>query len=71
MTWLAADVLSVALPEQAYDLWHDRAVFHFLTDPADAQPATRTRRRGPCGPAGMPSSVDSRPMDPNVAAGCR
>ncbi len=22
-------------PDRAYDLWHDRAVFHFLTDPAD------------------------------------
>jgi hypothetical protein len=23
---------TAALPAQAYDLWHDRAVFHFLTD---------------------------------------
>jgi len=22
-------------PDRRYDLWHDRAVFHFLTDPAD------------------------------------
>lgn len=22
-------------PDRAYDVWHDRAVFHFLTDPAD------------------------------------
>lgn len=22
-------------PDRTYDLWHDRAVFHFLTDPAD------------------------------------
>jgi SAM-dependent methyltransferase len=22
-------------PDRAYDLWHDRAVFHFLTDPVD------------------------------------
>ena len=29
--WLAADVLSVALPAHAFDIWHDRAVFHFLT----------------------------------------
>lgn len=36
VTWIAADVLTVALPGQAYDLWHDRAVLHFLTDPADA-----------------------------------
>lgn len=33
--WIAADIQHVALPEQAYDIWHDRAVFHFLTDPAD------------------------------------
>jgi hypothetical protein len=25
-------VTTAALPAQAYDLWHDRAVFHFLTD---------------------------------------
>ena len=31
VTWLEADVTSVTLPSQAFDLWHDRAVFHFLT----------------------------------------
>jgi SAM-dependent methyltransferase len=35
VTWLAADVLEVALAPSAYDVWHDRAVFHFLTDAAD------------------------------------
>jgi 2-polyprenyl-3-methyl-5-hydroxy-6-metoxy-1,4-benzoquinol methylase len=30
--WLVADVLEAQLPAQAYDVWHDRAVFHFLTD---------------------------------------
>jgi ubiquinone/menaquinone biosynthesis C-methylase UbiE len=35
VTWLEADVTRADLPEHAYDLWHDRAVFHFLTDPAD------------------------------------
>ncbi|SRR5579884_2587190 len=29
--WIAADVTSTQLQEHAYDLWHDRAVFHFLT----------------------------------------
>ena len=33
--WIEADITRVHLPEAAYDLWHDRAVFHFLTDPAD------------------------------------
>jgi SAM-dependent methyltransferase len=29
--WLEADVLTAALPAAHYDVWHDRAVFHFLT----------------------------------------
>jgi SAM-dependent methyltransferase len=32
--WLVADVTAAALPPQAFDVWHDRAVFHFLTDAA-------------------------------------
>jgi len=35
ITWIAGDICTVNLPEQAYDIWHDRAVFHFLTDPVD------------------------------------
>lgn len=29
--WLVADVTDVQLERGAYDVWHDRAVFHFLT----------------------------------------
>lgn len=29
--WLVADVTQVELESAAYNLWHDRAVFHFLT----------------------------------------
>jgi SAM-dependent methyltransferase len=32
--WVVADVTTWE-PSQTYDLWHDRAAFHFLTDPAD------------------------------------
>jgi hypothetical protein len=32
--WVAADVTAWE-PPQAYDVWHDRAAFHFLTDPKD------------------------------------
>ena len=35
VTWIDADVLEANLPEAGFDLWHDRAVFHFLTDPAE------------------------------------
>jgi len=31
-------------PERQYDLWHDRAVFHFLVDPSDRQIYFRTLR---------------------------
>jgi SAM-dependent methyltransferase len=33
--WLEADVLAAPLPAHAYDVWHDRAVFHFLTTPEE------------------------------------
>ncbi len=32
--WIAADVTGWQ-PQRRYRLWHDRAVFHFLTDPED------------------------------------
>ncbi|CAK6700947.1 class I SAM-dependent methyltransferase [Synechococcus sp. BA-124 BA4] len=35
--WLEADILTATLPDHAYEIWHDRAVFHFLTSPADQQ----------------------------------
>jgi len=35
ITWLEADITQATLPEHRYDVWHDRAVFHFLTNPQD------------------------------------
>jgi len=32
VTWLAADVLEQEFPPRSIDVWHDRAVFHFLTE---------------------------------------
>ena len=29
--WIVADITQVELESKAYDVWHDRAVFHFLT----------------------------------------
>ncbi len=34
VTWIVADVVGWR-PPQRYDVWHDRAAFHFLTDAAD------------------------------------
>ena len=31
ITWLNDDITSVDLPTDSFSLWHDRAVFHFLT----------------------------------------
>lgn len=35
VTWLEADITEAKLPLSHYDLWHDRAVFHFLTEAKD------------------------------------
>lgn len=34
--WIATDLLRETLPAGVFDLWHDRAVLHFLVDPNDA-----------------------------------
>ena len=34
VSWVHQDVLAWR-PQRRFDLWHDRAVFHFLVDPAD------------------------------------
>ena len=33
--WLRADVTMASFQPNSYDVWHDRAVFHFLTRPQD------------------------------------
>ena len=33
--WIEANITSAKLPAHTYDVWHDRAVFHFLTAPED------------------------------------
>lgn len=35
VTWREGNILDVELPRHAYDVWHDRAVFHFLTTPEE------------------------------------
>jgi ubiquinone/menaquinone biosynthesis C-methylase UbiE len=44
VTWLVADVRTLTLAEQV-DLWHDRAVFHFLTTIADQESYLSALRR--------------------------
>jgi 2-polyprenyl-3-methyl-5-hydroxy-6-metoxy-1,4-benzoquinol methylase len=33
--WKAADLLNVEFEPETYQVWHDRAVFHFLTQPQE------------------------------------
>ena len=35
VTWLVDDITNARLPPNRYDVWHDRAVFHFLTNEDD------------------------------------
>jgi SAM-dependent methyltransferase len=35
VTWLVGDVRTVPLDQHRFDVWHDRAVFHFLTSAED------------------------------------
>jgi trans-aconitate methyltransferase len=42
--WFEADVTEFT-PRHQFGLWHDRAVFHFLTDPADRRKYVETMSR--------------------------
>lgn len=37
VSWRTGNILDADLPAAGFELWHDRAVFHFLTDAADRQ----------------------------------
>ena len=41
VTWIVQDITQF-IPGQAFDVWHDRAVFHFLTDADDRSSYIRT-----------------------------
>lgn len=40
--WIEADITRLELPKASVDVWHDRAVFHFLTDPLERQHYVQT-----------------------------
>lgn len=40
--WVEGDITKVSLQPHAYDVWHDRAVFHFLTNKEDRQAYVET-----------------------------
>jgi SAM-dependent methyltransferase len=45
VAWIAGSVLDAGLRESAYAVWHDRAVFHFLTDRRDRDRYVAQTRR--------------------------
>ncbi|SOE66293.1 Methyltransferase domain-containing protein [Burkholderia sp. OK233] len=68
VTWVESDITVVDLPEHRYDVWHDRAVFHFLTEPSqrDAYIHLLTRALRPDGRVVI---ATFGPLGPNRCSG--
>ena len=45
MTFIETDILKAGLPKNGFDLWHDRAVFHFLTQRDERKAYLETLRQ--------------------------
>ncbi len=65
VTWLSADVTKFR-PARAYALWHDRAVFHFLTDAKSRRSYLETLR----GALARPGHVILATFGPEGPARC-
>lgn len=66
--WLEGDVTTLALPESGFDLWHDRAVFHFLVE-ADARAAYRAQLHRALKPGGHLVLATFAPDGPTQCSG--
>jgi len=67
VTWIESDVISWQ-PERRYDVWHDRAAFHFLVDPAD-RTAYAARLRQALEPGGHVMIATFAPDGPERCSG--
>jgi SAM-dependent methyltransferase len=65
--WMAADVTTWQ-PSRSYDVWHDRAAFHFLTEPND-QAAYVARLRRALGVGGHAIIGTFAPDGPELCSG--
>ena len=65
--WLCGDLTTFAFARPQYDVWHDRAVFHFLTQPRTAR-RTRAKSRLPPSPDATSPLRRSAPKDLRNAA---
>ncbi|MEP2718640.1 class I SAM-dependent methyltransferase, partial [Pseudophaeobacter sp.] len=67
VAWIAADITQWQ-PRREWDIWHDRAVFHFLTTPEDRQSYLRALRAG-VGPGGFVILASFAPNGPERCSG--
>lgn len=66
--WVVGDVTTPLFDEASVDLWHDRAVFHFLTDPA-AREAYAAEARRAIRPGGLAIVATFGPNGPERCSG--
>jgi len=66
--WIVGDVTEVTLADNTYQLWHDRAVFHFLVDEVDRAAYVR-RLRCALRPGGAAILATFAPDGPETCSG--
>lgn len=66
--WLTADVTEYPLPRHHFDLWHDRATFHFLVDRPDREAYLRNLGQA-LKPGGYAILLQFSPEAPPTCAG--
>ena len=66
--WICGDVTETVLPDASFDLWHDRAVFHFLTE-ADQRSAYVERVTNALKPGGSLIVSTFGPSGPERCSG--
>ena len=67
VTWVQSDLLGWA-PTRRWDIWHDRAVFHFLTE-SDDRETYRKLLRGAVAPGGVVLITTFAPDGPERCSG--
>jgi SAM-dependent methyltransferase len=68
VTWIATDALTASLPPAGYAVWHDRAVFHFLTNARDRMRYVAQTRRA-VRPGGYTLVASFGPVGPTRCSG--
>lgn len=73
VAWIAANILEHRFEPNRYDLWHDRAVFHFLTERDDRRRYVEQMRRAlrPGGHAVMATFAEDGPTKCSGLDVCR